>query len=853
MTATLVKQLGRNLRCPQKARENRTKYQYDNTGRLTQDSVSTTDTFLDMTVQSIAYEYNDQGQLWKVTSWDSPNGSGNIVNQVEYSYDGWGNISRQWQSHSGQVIDTGLSQSPSVSYTYDAYDRLSTVQYPGSQVITYHYYAGLQANTGRLGMLRDISNSTGELAEYDYLGDGTLVQTLHPQVSSGLTLNYGTTSNGYAGLDQFGRVITQNWTIGAANIPVDEYAYTYDAAGNRTTKKNVLGIGQNLDEKHSYDALNRLVGTQRGTLDGNGNITATYSQGWTLDQLGNWTGFNDNGTSQNRTTDAANEVGTVTQGGTGTTMGYDANGNMTFDGTYNYTYDAWNRLVKVTQTTGVNTATIATYAYDGNNYRVSKTVGTATPTDYYYNTNWQVLEEQQSGTMTAQYAWDARYVDTPICRFTPQTGGGTQTLYYTTDANNNVTALVNSSGNVVERYVYDPYGNVTVLNGVVDSQGNDTSANEWHPRTTNTFNNEILYAGYRYNPETGNYSIRWRDYEAPLGVWLQRDPALSGANPYRYCDNNPINGIDPLGQERVYYTPASGRFRGILCSREEEELTQWGFHVGDKITELGPVAWENGGWDNPWLGRDNPDALEHLRADTSYREWQKNHPLPPPEPAGPSMRAMTGEEQRIGETMSGMSSQEQSQFIAERQRQAYLNTYDSGFFGSAGRILDSIFNPAWDGMGNFNDAIGVMGGFVGAPNIGNAGTPDLRIIDSLGRPVTLPLAPEGATFPANPNELFPEDYPGMTKTVKPDGKIVYEVKVGDKTYSVEFHPEHTGADHFPGDHYHVYKLGDCPIPPKTTPNWFRVPNLNPTTPATPGGGTFAPGDPLPTYNKAPGT
>ena len=35
-------------------------------------------------------------------------------------------------------------------------------------------------------------------------------------------------------------------------------------------------------------------------------------------------------------------------------------------------------------------------------------------------------------------------------------------LYAQQDANGNVTALVNTSGNVVERYVYDPYGRFDV-------------------------------------------------------------------------------------------------------------------------------------------------------------------------------------------------------------------------------------------------------------------------------------------------------------------------------------------------------------------------------------------------------
>ncbi len=55
--------------------------------------------------------------------------------------------------------------------------------------------------------------------------------------------------------------------------------------------------------------------------------------------------------------------------------------------------------------------------------------------------------------------------DAPVCRFRDADGspddGLEETLYYTQDANCNVTALVNTSGGGVERYTYDAYGKVT--------------------------------------------------------------------------------------------------------------------------------------------------------------------------------------------------------------------------------------------------------------------------------------------------------------------------------------------------------------------------------------------------------
>lgn len=105
----------------------------------------------------------------------------------------------------------------------------------------------------------------------------------------------------------------------------------------------------------------------------------------------------------------------------------------------------------------------------------------------------------------------------------------------------------------------------------------------------------------------------------------------------------------------------------------------------------------------------------------------------------------------------------------------------------------------------------------------------------------------GSRFPENPDDLFPKNYAGLEKEVKPDGKINYIVQAGDKTYKIEYHPQHEGDGHYDGNHYHVLKLGEYPKPGKTKPPYFRIPNLDPDTPAQ--GGTFAPGDLLPTKNN----
>ena len=90
--------------------------------------------------------------------------------------------------------------------------------------------------------------------------------------------------------------------------------------------------------------------------------------------------------------------------------------------------------------------------------------------DYFYNQGWQLLEERIASTADVpeevkQYVWSLSYIDAPIVQFHDTDAGGTYDAerYYTFDANQNITEVFDgANGNVLERYVYDPYGAVTV-------------------------------------------------------------------------------------------------------------------------------------------------------------------------------------------------------------------------------------------------------------------------------------------------------------------------------------------------------------------------------------------------------
>ncbi len=177
--------------------------------------------------------------------------------------------------------------------------------------------------------------------------------------------------------------------------------------------------------------------------------------------------------------------------------------------------------------------------------------------DYYHNNSGQVVEVRKDAAANPleQYLWSPRYVHAPVVRWRDEnTDGdlldqGDTILYYCTDANFNVTALVDTSGAPVERYTYDPYGKVELLDG------------GWTPREGNAsaYSNELLFTGHRLDTESGLYYTLHRHYHPTLGSWVQRDPQgyVDGMGLYEYVGGGPLDAYDPLGLEKGLYPETS--------------------------------------------------------------------------------------------------------------------------------------------------------------------------------------------------------------------------------------------------------------------------------------------------------
>jgi RHS repeat-associated protein len=336
--------------------------------------------------------------------------------------------------------------------------------------------------------------------------------------------------------------VEQKWYNNGTSSTTDDFKYGYDRNSNVLWRTNE--INHNFDElyhangsSNGYDNLNQLTAFARGQLNANHDTISSpsHSINYTLDAEGNFSSTQtDGGTAVNRTHNKQNEVTGVGSN----TLTFDANGNLTKDDAgQQYVYDAWNRLVAVKNSGGT---TIVSYQYDGLSRRIVENPGTVH--DLYYDAAWQVLEERWGGVSTAtiQYVWSPVYIDALVLRDRSTANNGTldERLWVQQDANYNVTALINGSGSVVERYEYDPYGKQTVLDASFNTRSGSSYA----------FN--IGFQGLRLDTTSGLYNARMRDFHPNLGRWVQADPlGFSGGdtNLYRALADSPGGATDPSG------------------------------------------------------------------------------------------------------------------------------------------------------------------------------------------------------------------------------------------------------------------------------------------------------------------
>lgn len=445
---------------------------------------------LGMATQPIVYAYDDSGRPDTITY----NDNGYTPN-VDFTYSNNG--------HTVSMADgTGTT-----TWTYSPYGNLTSLVTPqGTMNYSYDgsgFGLGMRTSMTEVGSpdkvttyeydslnrLKKLTNSLNEVTEWAYDNAGRM--------------NKRTLGNGTWEDIEYDNRSRPTWIRLQKPGPTTlrTQGYTYDDSSNVATH-TVDG----LQTSYTYDDINQLLSEAR----------SGYSCSYTYDDNGNRLTRTLNGLLETYTCDEGDKLTSVTWNG----------------GSKNFTYDEFGRRETMT-TAGATT----TYVWDRESrLRSVSKPGMTTNVNSYNGLDARASRTDSSGLAT--YRRNGAVVTAPIlsdgtAAFTPgvsESRAGTSRWLHAGIKNTDSHTTLNQSVAASRRY--DAFGSY-VTNGA------------W----CGPFGYAGGY-GYQEDGDTGLSLVGHRMYDRETGIFLSRDPASQGRNWYTYCDNNPLNSVDPGGLKK---------------------------------------------------------------------------------------------------------------------------------------------------------------------------------------------------------------------------------------------------------------------------------------------------------------
>jgi RHS repeat-associated protein len=360
--------------------------EFDGSGRLSARKVTTLASGFDNHVLRIGHTYDNLGRTASVSQYSAATG-GSTRDTVEYSYDGWGNLSKFNQDALGNSGWRDIEYTHTKATTGRNTLRRTAAFFPNDQEYRYLYSSSSSLDDAASRVTNVANSSNTPLATYTYLGSGHVVKTYleEPDAYSTVINSNGTA---YEGLDRFNRPIKSRWTKDLST-DVDFFSVNvgWDRASNVQYQDDQVQVGH--DALYANDARNRLTDADEGTITIGtpstiGSGTRTRRQTWVLTQTGNWsTNKVDldgdgawSGTGELNETRVHNKVNELESRDTNSSspaefnLVYDAVGNMTSDNeNYRYKWDAFGRLREVTD---LSNNVVSEYWYNGLGYLTTR-------------------------------------------------------------------------------------------------------------------------------------------------------------------------------------------------------------------------------------------------------------------------------------------------------------------------------------------------------------------------------------------------------------------------------------------------------------------------------------------------
>jgi RHS repeat-associated protein len=271
------------------------------------------------------------------------------------------------------------------------------------------------------------------------------------------------------------------------------------------------------DNQLVYTSINQLCyagsnNTAACTSPPSGSLPYTYDAGDNLTKMGAaFQTFN----NADQLCWTGSTSGTCSSPPSGVTRyAYDTRGNRVTvtppsGGPTTLAYDQANRLVGYGAT--------ATYAYNGDGLRMSKTISGST-TQFLWDVAGPLPLLLKDGFV--QYVYGAG--GSPLEQIS-----GSTVLWLQHDQLGSTRLVTDGAGSSKATYSFDPYGNLTA--------------------STGTITNPFRFAGEYRDAESGLLYLRARYYDPSTGQFISRDPITATTRaPYSYSANNPLN-VRPIG------------------------------------------------------------------------------------------------------------------------------------------------------------------------------------------------------------------------------------------------------------------------------------------------------------------
>ena len=466
---------------------------------------------VDPTGERETYHYDGQGRLIRRTD---RNG---VTVELGYNLYGAPLFKKEKDGAQGDfyeytpegLLKCAISAGMRYAYEYDEMGRMTRKSASGRTLLALEYDKnGNKVRqidvTGKLtgfdydpmGQLTRLTDDGQELAAYTYNPDGTPRAVAHGPIRQEYAYDLDKNLTGL--------------TVRSGDTLLSQTSYAYDGNGNRIRKQALDGT-----TLYQYDALNQL---QRVDYP-------AYSEELFYDKAGNRARRLVGGEEELYQYDPRNRLMALTRGGVTAPFQYDNAGNLLQDDKARYSYDAFNRTVKVETFDG--NVQVNRYDAEGLRHEMEEN---GRLVRFIFHKGEAVAEQEENSNVIRLIRGSeliARSSDSESAR----------TYYhYASDEMGSTTHIVDENGNVQNRYAYDAWGKIEVKEEAVP--------------------NRFTYYGQQIDPITQQYYLRTRFYNPVIGRFTQEDTYRSdGLNLYTYCANNPVFYVDPSGYVAQNFAP----------------------------------------------------------------------------------------------------------------------------------------------------------------------------------------------------------------------------------------------------------------------------------------------------------